>query len=168
MASNSKRATNYNKKRTSYVYGNTVRRVEVAEPFSNVPKTFEELEEERREKRKQQKRIRRANRNNFLYTVAVSAIVAGIFTICYQYLNLQSSVKNAATEVANLEQQLTELTAENDEAEIEINAGIDYDAIYNTAVNELGMTYPNKSQVVTYSGGESEYVKQYQDIPSDK
>ena len=27
------------------------------------------------------------------------------------------------------------------------------------------MVYPNKSQVITYEAGESEYVKQYQQIP---
>ena len=52
-----------------------------------------------------------------------------------------------------------------------INAGkaeadIDYDAIYDTAVNELGMVYPAKGQVIRYAAGESEYVKQYQNIPN--
>jgi hypothetical protein len=48
--------------------------------------------------------------------------------------------------------------------ESEINAGIDYNAIYDTAVNELGMVYPSRSQVIGYDSKESEYVKQYKDI----
>ena len=52
-----------------------------------------------------------------------------------------------------------------DELELEINAGIDYEQIYNTAVNELGMVYPERDQVITYDAGVSEYVKQYHDIP---
>ena len=102
---------------------------------------------------------------NFLYTVAVLGVVALMFTICYQYLNMQASVKNSASEIAQLEQQLAKIKASNDEEEQEINASIDYDAIYNTAVNELGMIYPERNQVITYDAGVSEYVKQYQDIP---
>ena len=33
------------------------------------------------------------------------------------------------------------------------------------AVNELGMVYPERDQVITYDAGVSEYVKQYHDIP---
>ena len=36
--------------------------------------------------------------------------------------------------------------------------------ISDTAVNELGMVYPNRSQVINYDSKESEYVKQYKDI----
>lgn len=61
--------------------------------------------------------------------------------------------------------ELNELTNSNDELELEINAGIDYEQIYNTAVNELGMVYPERDQVITYDAGVSEYVKQYHDIP---
>ena len=43
--------------------------------------------------------------------------------------------------------------------------GQDYEQIYNTAVNELGMVYPERDQVITYDAGVSEYVKQYHDIP---
>ena len=62
-------------------------------------------------------------------------------------------------------EELNELTNSNDELELEINAGIDYEQIYNTAVNELGMVYPERDQVITYDAGVSEYVKQYHDIP---
>ena len=39
------------------------------------------------------------------------------------------------------------------------------DAIYDTAVNDLGMIYPGKGQVITYDSKESEYVKQFKDVP---
>ncbi|MFR8118373.1 MAG: hypothetical protein ACLU70_05135 [Lachnospira sp.] len=37
---------------------------------------------------------------NFLYTVAVTAVVAVMFGLCYQYLNLQSEVKTNAAAVS--------------------------------------------------------------------
>ncbi|MFQ9896462.1 MAG: hypothetical protein ACLRWA_09985 [Lachnospira sp.] len=103
---------------------------------------------------------------NFLYTVAVTAVVAVMFGLCYQYLNLQSEVKTNAAAVSDLEMQLNTLTSQNDEREAQAEADIDYDAIYDTAVNELGMVYPAKGQVIRYAAGESEYVKQYQNIPN--
>lgn len=168
MARDSKKSSTKTYKTTSYVHGSTVRKIQVAEPYSNDEKSIEQIEEERRLKRQQQRRIRRTNQLNFLYTVAVTAIVGVIFVVCYQYLNLQAEVKNNASLVSDLQAQLTSLTAENDELEVEVNASIDYDAIYDTAVNELGMVYPGKSQVIRYDAGESEYVKQYQDVPKAK
>ena len=89
-----------------------------------------------------------------------------MFVLCYQYLNLQSEVKTNAAAVSDLEMQLNTLTSQNDEREAQAEADIDYDAIYDTAVNELGMVYPAKGQVIRYAAGESEYVKQYQNIPN--
>lgn len=154
------------KYKSTYVHGNAVRKLAVADSVVEIPSSTEEYAEAKRRKREQQKQIRRTNKINFLYTIAVTAVVAVIFTICYQYLNLQSTAKTNASEVSTLKQQLSKMTTENDENEVEINASINYDAIYNTAVNELGMVYPDKSHVITYQSGESEYVKQYQDIPS--
>ena len=67
---------------------------------------------------------------NFLYTVAVTAVVAVMFGLCYQYLNLQSEVKTNAAAVSDLEMQLNTLTSQNDEREAQAEADIDYDAIY--------------------------------------
>ena len=125
---------------SSYVSGNTVRKLAAAPQ-------------------------RRYEEYDFLYTVGVSYIVITIFAICLQYLNVQSQVKTNSTAVTRLQSELNELTNSNDELELEINAGIDYEQIYNTAVNELGMVYPERDQVITYDAGVSEYVKQYHDIP---
>lgn len=154
---------------SSYVSGNTVRKLAAApqrryEEYE-IPKEVEITEEDRIAIRKKRKAIHRANRLNFLYTVGVSAIIITIFAICLQYLNVQSQVKTNSTAVTKLQSELNELTNSNDELELEINAGIDYEQIYNTAVNELGMVYPERDQVITYDAGVSEYVKQYHDIP---
>ena len=100
-----------------------------------------------------------------MYTLGVSAIVVTIFVMCVQYLNIQSSVQGNQAAVTQLQSQLNELTNENQEREVEINTSIDYELIYDTAVNELGMIYPDRDQVITYDSVVSEYVKQYKDIP---
>ena len=119
---------------SSYVSGNTARKLAAApqrryEEY-DIPKEVEITEEDRIAIRKKRKAIHRANRLNFLYTVGVSAIIITIFAICLQYLNVQSQVKTNSTAVTKLQSELNELTNSNDELELEINAGIDYEQIY--------------------------------------
>ena len=118
----------------SYVSGNTVKKLQVAGPYSNEALSREEYLEERNRRRAEERKNRRINRMNFLYTVAVVGVVTVIFTICYQYLNVQSTVKTNADEISKLQTQLTEITVENDQKEQQVNASINYDAIYKTAV----------------------------------
>ena len=50
--------------------------------------------------------------------------------------------------------------------ETRINTSLDLDYVYRVATEELGMVYPNKNQVILYNKTESEYVRQYEDIPT--
>jgi cell division protein FtsL len=123
-----------------------------------------DYEAERQEKLNK-RRIHRASKVNFLYTLGVSAIVITMFVLCVQYLDTQSEVQGNQTAVQELQSQLNDLKTTNDETELKINTDIDYELIYDTAVNELGMIYPDRDQVITYDSTISEYVKQYKDIP---
>ena len=151
-----KRRNVVNHRTTEYQYGSAVRKLQSV-PEIHTYEHERRIEEQEQERRQRRREIRRNNRGNLVYTTAV-------FAICYQYLNLQSDIKTNSTAVVELQNQLNSLKAENNSHESEINAGIDYNAIYDTAVNELGMVYPSRSQVIGYDSKESEYVKQYKDI----
>lgn len=153
----------YNVNKFSYIDGNTVKKTATVQPATI--QTEEDVRLRRKEKQKKQQQINRANRSNFIYTIGVSLVVATMFYICYQYLDLQTSVKSSASEVAVLEAKYESLKETNDEFETEINASINLDDVFSVAVNELGMTYPNKNQVINYKSLESEYVRQFKDIP---
>ncbi len=156
-----KRRNVVNHRTTEYQYGSAVRKLQ------SVPEihTYEhERRIEEQERRQRRREIRRNNRVNLVYTTVLAICATAVFAICYQYLNIQSDIKTNSTAVVELQNQLNSLKAENNSHESEINAGIDYNAIYDTAVNELGMVYPSRSQVIGYDSKESEYVKQYKDI----
>ena len=125
----------------------------------------EETEESREQRKARQKQIRRNNKINLMYTMVVASVAAVVFFICYQYLNVQAVAKANSDKIIELKSTLNSLKDDNDALESDINASIDYNALYNTAVNELGMVYPGKDQVITYNSKESEYVKQYKDVP---
>ena len=154
-----KRRNVVNHRTTEYQYGSAVRKLQ------SVPEIHTYEHERRIEEQEQERRQRRRNnRVNLVYTTVLAICATAVFAICYQYLNLQSDIKTNSTAVVELQNQLNSLKAENNSHESEINAGIDYNAIYDTAVNELGMVYPSRSQVIGYDSKESEYVKQYKDI----
>ena len=153
-----KRRNVVNHRTTEYQYGSAVRKLQT------VPEVHTYEHERRIEEQEQERRQRRNNRVNLVYTTVLAICATAVFAICYQYLNLQSDIKTNSTAVVELQNQLNSLKAENNSHESEINAGIDYNAIYDTAVNELGMVYPSRSQVIGYDSKESEYVKQYKDI----
>ena len=118
-----------------------------------------------RQRRAKQKQIRHNNKINLMYTVVVATVASVVFFICYQYLNVQAAAKVNSDKIIELKSTLNSLKDNNDALEADINASIDYDAIYDTAVNDLGMIYPGKGQVITYDSKESEYVKQFKDVP---
>ena len=156
------RRNSRNVSKVPYEYGSAVRQLNIAEPLKS-QQTQKEINREIR--RQRQKQIRRNNKINLMYTVAVASVAAVVFFICYQYLNVQAAAKTNSDMIAELKSELSTLKENNDVLESDINASIDYDAIYDTAVNELGMVYPEKKQVITYDSKESEYVKQYKDVP---
>ena len=160
-----KRRNVVNHRTTEYQYGSAVRKLQsVPEIHTYEHERRIEEQEQEQERRQRRREIRRNNRVNLVYTTVLAICATAVFAICYQYLNLQSDIKTNSTAVVALQNQLNSLKAENNSHESEINAGIDYNAIYDTAVNELGMVYPSRSQVIGYDSKESEYVKQYKDI----
>ena len=68
-------------------------------------------------------------------------------------------------EIVELLARVEALRAENDALETSINTYVDLDYIYDVATKELGMVYANKDQILLYDKTESEYVRQYEDVP---
>ena len=93
--------------------------------------------------------------------------IAAICTLylCVSYLQLQSSITARLDHIEYLEERIETLKADNDALETRINTSVDLDYVYKVATEELGMVYANKNQVRLYNKTESEYVRQYEDIP---
>ena len=77
---------------------------------------------------------------------------------------ITSSVKN----ISRLESQLNNLRLDNDEEYNRVLASVDLEEIKKIAMNELGMKYANQGQIVVVDGEESDYVRQYADLPKYK
>ena len=95
----------------------------------------------------------------FLAVACVLTLALGAF-----YLQQQALSTSSQKTIASLESQLAELKKTNADDLNRIETSVNLEEIRNIAINELGMVYPSRSQVIGYDSKESEYVKQYKDI----
>jgi hypothetical protein len=69
--------------------------------------------------------------------------------------------------VSALQEELTELTEQNDTAYNAVADSVNLEEIRSKAMNEMGMVYAAQGIVIEYNSPTSDYVRQYSDIPSD-
>ena len=146
----------------------------------NYESTARELSPERREEARRARRLeaRRHNRAvrrrqeqalhmDLPYLIVLTlATVAALFTCC-SYIRIKSSISSSMRAIEKYEQQLEALKSENDALQTAIHTDIDLDHIYDVATTQLGMVYADRNQVIRYKKTESEYVRQYEDIPGE-
>ena len=147
-----------------YVEGNTVRKVE------RVPR-YEEQERGHQQKRNVSHTVtvrrnqEKALQMNLFSVLLLTVAVICTLYICVSYLKLQSSVTARLNHIESLEESIEKLKGDNDALLTRINTSVDLDYVYKVATEELGMVYASKDQVRLYNKTESEYVRQYEDIP---
>ena len=150
---------------TEYVEGNTVRKIERAPQY--------EGQERRKQKKRNSSHTVTVRRNqekalrmskSYVVFLTMAAMICTLY-ICVSYLKLQSSVTARLNHIESLEESIEKLKGDNDALLTRINTSVDLDYVYKVATEELGMVYANKDQVRLYNKTESEYVRQYEDIP---
>lgn len=156
--------------RTRYITeGNTVRVVRTeTDPFYERERKRKLLME--RSRRKQQEDLRRAESRQvvsiaFPALMVLIAFVSALFYFGYGYLTLKSSVDSHLENVKTLETKLERMKTENDALEQSIDTSVDLNYVYNVAVNKLGMVHAGAENIITYDKTESQYVRQYEQIP---
>lgn len=158
-----KRINHVSSQDQAYVYGNTVRQPEVL-PKRRVAK---EPESPKRASRQVRKNRNRATNMNPAYAMFLVAAAACAVLICAAYLNLQSDIMSRSENVSALQEELANLTEENDTAYNAAASSVNLQEVRSKAMNELGMVYASQGRVIEYENPASDYVKQYNDIPSD-
>lgn len=101
---------------------------------------------------------------SFSRVVFMMALIAAMTAALIGYIKLQTDVTASQQEIAELERELSEMKAENDADYNEINDSISLEEIRKRAINELGMKYADRDQVIIYSGSEKDSVHQVSGI----
>lgn len=149
--------------RQAYVYGNTVPKPEV------LPKRKSAAQPERpvRTSRQVRRNRKRAMNMSPAYTVFLAVAAVCAVLICVGYLKIQSDMVSRSENISVLQEELADLTEQNDTAYNAAADSVNLEEIRDKAMNEMGMVYASQGNVVEYESPTSDYVKQYNDIPSD-
>lgn len=163
QASGYRQSYNKSSYRQAYVYGNTVPKPEV------LPKRSPEAQPERpnRTSRQVRRNRKRAMNTSPAYTIFLTAAAICAVLICVAYLKLQSDMVSRSENISALQEELADLTEQNDTAYNAAADSVNLEKIRDKAMNEMGMVYASQGNVIEYESPTSDYVKQYSDIPSD-
>lgn len=152
-------------RKIQYIDGSAARQLDYYEDYYD-----DYYEQEERERRERSQRVRKnrkkARQWNLPYAMMLLAATMVTMVICAQYLQLQSSIINHKRSIAGLESSLVTIKQSNETAEKNLESGLDLNKIYEIATQQYGMVYPNDDQVIQYDKSESEYVRQYDEIPT--
>ena len=155
-----------NRRRTyqaSYVDGSAARKL------APVPEYDERVERQERKKeevgRSQFRKPQVGHGIDLLSMLLLVCAIAMTLYVCIEYLQVQADITKTELEISKISTEIAALTASNDAFEESLEANIDWDYVYQTAIGELGMVYPNNNKVITYENQDDGYVRHYKDIP---
>ena len=125
-----------------------------------------------RENRRNEKRNQQANGKinagiDFISAAVLAIAVVAVAFFMLRYLAVSSQNADIRKDVKNLNAALTEIKSENDQAYSAVDASVEIGRVYDIAVGELGMVFPDEDHVVTYDYVEKGYVKQYQTVSGE-
>lgn len=156
MASpNKKNVYRYNE----YVDGSAARKLQT------VPRRYDDEKVIRRTEPKRAPKVKRAPGITLLSFLLLSISISVTLYACVEYLKVQTEITAMNKELVSLENEVITLENDNYFALNEINTALDLEYVFQVAVNELGMVFPNNNKIVTYDAVVSEYVRQYDKIP---
>lgn len=150
---NTNRTNTYRQARSNvYVYGNAARKLDIQRQLEQEPRR--QLSNETRKNRE------KAHHMNLGYVLFLMAAFCTCAFILINYIQLQSELTNRTKGLATLESRLNTMKLENDEAYSRITSSIDLEEIKRVAIGELGMTYAEEGQIITYSSVTNDYMRQ--------
>lgn len=146
-----------------YIDGSAVRKT-LAVP----EQTPEQVKEpERKEKKQIADRplvgIRR--QMDMLSLVVIGVAFAFVMVLAIRYLKVHAAETELDKAIVNLTKDYDKLRGENDARLVDIADNINLNDVYQVAVGELGMVYPNHNQIIEFQCAGSGYVRQYSDVP---
>ena len=105
---------------------------------------------------------------NLRYTVFVVFSAVIMLGACIMMLNMEMQISDRQDNIVALENKIEEITNENDAKRVELENMYSLDQIRNIAMNDMGMVYAKKGQIIYYDSANEDYVKQHMDVPETK
>lgn len=158
--------------RYQLIYGNNVRKldeeeiVHIPEPKeSQTPVVKNEQPKKKRMSRYVKRNREKAMEFNASYTVVLTVALVSVVVICVVYLTGQNKLNTQINLITSKQKELATMVNENHAKKANLEKSIDLEEIRDFAINSLGLQEPTQDQVIYYDGVNSDYVKQYEQIP---
>ncbi|MCR5627530.1 MAG: hypothetical protein K6F99_09430 [Lachnospiraceae bacterium] len=156
------RRTN-NRRVSYYVDGNTVRKTDVARRAKSKPSVKPARKEGILDAPVDNKgMIAPTNVGVVLFAIIAIMIVCGS---CIRYVGLRNEYTELQKKVARDRIVYNDMKLANEEEYDRIMGSVNLEEIKKTAMDDLGMDYPNADQVRLIPGAGSDYVRQFKAIP---
>lgn len=144
-------------RKKNYVDGNTVRRI--------APAAVPRRREVRKVSRTTQRNREREMKMSAGYVAFLIVAVCVTLAACIGFVCLRSDVTSKLEKISILERQLQVLEADNDAAYSRAAIAMNLEEIKRIAMEEYGMVYAGSGQVILYEREETDYMRQYREIP---
>ena len=151
------------KREMYYVDGSTAKKMSAQPDY-----VYEKQRQQTVQPKKQQKVSASADRAlafNLKYTLFVVTSVFIMVAACVTMLVMEGKVNEQQNRINMLQAELETIQDDNAAYKVSLDNMYSLEDIYNVAINELGMVYARKGQIVYYESANEDYVKQYQDVP---
>ena len=138
-------------RRNTYVYGSSARKIDVTR----------QIEEPKRRALSPEVQVNRekAKHMNLGYVLFLIAALAAAGVILIGYIRVQSEITTMTEYIAKQEKILNNLKISNDEMLTRIESRLDLEEVKKVAIGELGMTYPEEGQIISYEAVNYDYTR---------
>ena len=154
--------------RAYYEHGSSARNYYAQPARRELPEVGQRRKTAPRTETRMRPRADRALAFNFGYTFFVLVSVAVMIAACMMMLNMEIGINNQQEEIVTLENQIEEINNDNEARRIRLENMYSLDEIQNVAMNEMGMVYAKKGQIIFYDSAEEDYVNQVKSVPESK
>lgn len=137
---------------SAYVYGNVAVDVSIQRQLEQEPR--------RRLSNETKKNREKAHHMSLGYVAFLMAALLTCAVVLINYVQLQAELTTRTEHVVELQSKLNTMKIANDEAYSRITSNIDLEEIKRIAIGELGMTYAQEGQIITYSNVGNDYMRQ--------
>ena len=140
-----------------YVYDNTARRLDVQREYEEQMQPQKRLSNQARKNREKAAHMSLG----YIFFLVVAMSVAAVTLL--SMLSRGAEITNLKKVIAQQEKQLNTMRVDNTEMQTRIDTSLDLEEIKYIALTELGMTYPEEGQIVSYAGVDYDYVRRVED-----
>lgn len=137
---------------SAYVYGNVAVDVSIQRQLEQEPRR--QLSNETKKNRE------KAHHMSLGYVTFLLVALLTCAVVLINYVQLQAELTTRNEHVVELQSKLNTMKIANDEAYSRITSNIDLEEIKRIAIGELGMTYAQEGQIITYSNVGNDYMRQ--------